>query len=290
MKPSLFAVSILMLTTACGSAADVSSGRAPTTIPLFDSVETTDTTGTDSTDSTVPVSTTGAATSLVSTSSADSSALSSTSEVDATATTSTTSAPTTTTTVDVNAEYCAAYNDLIAMDTTITPGDTDATAVVFAAREAAWIETAALAPAAISTEARIVRDFVSALRQLLADNGNDLGAVLFEAVDLEAELGADVAQIVVEQFGLLQCGSEASDTEQETAVFYASLLDSADRRSVLAELLSTDGALTVDQANCFVASATAEMMFPLTGAPSTAAQDAALGQLLGVCQLSAGGS
>jgi hypothetical protein len=292
VKVRLFAVFIVLLGAAgCGSASDVGSGQVPTTIALLDSVETAAATTVETMlepTTTTTTTTTTAVERLDSSTTTESIASSTTSEVNST--TITTAPPTTTTTVDPNAEYCASYNALAAMDTSITPGDTEATAAVFAAREAAWIQAAALAPASISTEAAIVRDFVSALRQLLAENGNDLGAVLFEAVELEAETGADVAQVIVEQFGLLVCGTETSVPEEQTAVFYAGLLDTDDRRSVLADLLSTDGVLSVDESNCFVAEATAEMMFPLTGAPSTPDQEASLGQLLGVCQLTAGGA
>lgn len=289
MKPRVVAVAVVLLVAVlvsggCSSAADVSSGPAPTTIPLLDIAATT----ADVVIETAPgVSASPDVDGSPSSAIAGSSSSSTTSE--APPATTATSSPTSTT-ADPNAEYCAAYNALAAADTTIEPGDTEATALVFAEREAAWRQTAALAPASISTEALIVRDFVSVLRELLAENGNDLAAVLSEATALEADLGAEVAQVLVEQFGLLACGTETSAPEEETAVFYAGLLDTPDRRSVLAELLSTDFVLSADEADCFVAQATAEMMFPLTGAPSTPDQVAALGQLLGVCQLSAGGS
>ncbi len=212
-------------------------------------------------------------------------------------TSSTTAAPTTKppttsppTTVDPFAPYCASYTQLSEIDTALDPNDPAGIEAVFTSLEAAWIDAASVAPAVIADEVETMRTFIVQLRQLLAANDYDFGAVIAEASELEQELGADTAQILVKQFGYLECDIDPDLPEDETAVFYASLLNTADRRGVLADLLTDDGTFSAAGATCFADRASAEVMFPLVGAPSTDEQEAALSQVLGICQLSKGGS
>lgn len=217
---------------------------------------------------------------------------SSTSGASSTTAAPTTQPPTTSppTTADPFAPFCASYTQLSGIDTALDPNDPAGIEAVFTALEAAWIDAASVAPAVIADEVETTRSFIVQLRQLLAANDYDFGAVIAEASELEQELGADTAQILVKQFGYLNCDIDPDLPADETAVFYASLLTTADRRGVLAELLADDDTFSAAGAKCFADRASAEVMFPLVGAPSTDDQQAALSQVLGICQLSKGGS
>lgn len=250
-------------------------------MPLFDTVEASSTT----TETIEEATTTTIA--VVATSSTSPSSTAS----------STTSAPTTApptssppTTADPFAPYCASYTRLSEIDTALDPNDPEGIEAVFTALESAWLDADSVAPPVISEQVATMSTFIVELRGLLAANDYDFGAVIAQVAELEQDLGADVAQILVDQFGYLQCGIEPEDPDDQTAVFYASLLNTAERRGVLADLLTDDGTFTAKGASCFADRATADVMFPLVGAPATDEQHAALSQILGICQLSKGGS
>ncbi len=178
----------------------------------------------------------------------------------------------------------------MAIDTALDPNDPAGIEAVFAELDAAWADPVALAPSEIGAEVVAMATFISELRALLAANDYDFGAVIGAATELEQELGIDVAQILVDQFAYLECGVEPELPADQTAVFYASLLDTAERRGVLVDLLVEDGTFSIAGATCFADRATADAVFPLVGAPSTADQQAALSQILGICQLTKEGS
>ena len=276
---SLAACGVLLVAASCGAAADVAAGDGPTSIPLLDETSTSSTSLPEETTSTIADVTTTA--SITTTTTAP----------------STTAAPTTTppttsppTTADPFAPYCSSYTTLSEIDTAIDPNDPAGIEAVFTSLEAAWIDARSVAPAVIADEVETMRIFIVQLRQLLAANDYDFGKVLAEASELEQELGVDTAEILVDQFGYLECAIDPDLPEDQTAVFYASLLNTAERRGVLADLLAEDGTFSANGATCFADRATPEVMFPLVGAPSTDDQEAALSQILGICQLSKGGS
>ena len=275
-------VAIALVASACGAANDVAAGDAPTTIPLLDSTEPAIV---DTTDSAEETTTTTAVETTASSADTDDSTTTTSEQA-----TTTTKPATTSTTADPLAPYCTAYNEFASGDASVNPADPDATAAFAAAQEAAWNELAPLAPASIEAEVAVMRDFTSAFRQILQAHDYDLQSAFPELVELEEEMAVAVPRILTIQFGLIECGAEASNPEDELAVFYASLLDTPDRRTVLAELLADGDDFTLEGAMCFVERASVDMMFPLAEAQATSEQAAALNQALGVCQLSGGGS
>ncbi len=278
---------ILLVGASCGAADDVASDEGPTSIPMLDTVDEAST----SSESVAEATTTTEAAVTTTTSPSSTAGVSSTTAAPTTKP-PTTKPPATSpqTTIDPFAPYCSSYTRLSGIDTALNPNDPAGIEAVFTALEAAWIDAESVAPAVIAGEVKTMGTFTVRLRQLLAANDYDLGAVIAEASELEQELGADTAQILVKQFGYLECDIDPDLPADETAVFYASLLNTAERRGVLADLLSENGTFSTAGAACFADRASAEVMFPLVDAPSTDDQEAALSQVLGICQLSKGGS
>ena len=293
----------LLIVAGCGGVADVSSSNGPTTLPLVDATDTdaTDTGGAD---------TDGADTGGAGTDAAAQRGAPSTSEQrEATATPASTTVPlsdpsetgapaSTTQASDstehpisppagpAHGEYCAASASITALGTFVGFGDPAATEDYFTAQDVGWAGAAAVAPEVIASDVARVAAFVSQLLVLLADNEYDIGAVIAEAGALEASSGSDNARIRVDQFSFISCGVEPPSAEQQTAVFYVGLLDTPQRRAVLAELLAAEEIFELIGASCFVEVATPESMFPLAGADSTPEQDTALERVLSSCQLS----
>lgn len=195
---------------------------------------------------------------------------------------------TTTPLVDPNAAFCQAAIEIDELGTFTELDDTEAATIFFNAQADRWATAADAAPPAIAADARTVATFNSEMRTLLAANDFDLFAVFEELTELEASSGSDAARIRVDQFIFANCDVTPPLAEQATAAFYGGLLDSADDRTYLAELLASAEVFPLDGAQCFADRATPEVMHPLVGAPSTVAQDAALSSVLGACQLSIG--
>lgn len=283
----------LLMAAGCGAAADVTTSAGPTTLPLVDtddSVVTIEPSDAPTTESSSPLSTETPPSSTTSTSDPGPTTTEAPpSTTEASSSTAPTVGPTTTLAAPDYAEYCAASASIAALGTFTGFGDPAATEAYFTAQVAAWTEAAALAPAVIDLDVENVASFTSQLLDLLAANDYDITAVIAEAGALEASSGSDEARIVVDQFSFISCEAEPPLAEQQTAVFYVSLLDTPERRAVLAELLAAEEIFDLDGASCFLEAATPESMFPFAGAPSTPGQDASLAAALSSCQLSIGG-
>jgi hypothetical protein len=290
VKPFLIlAWCAVLIASGCGAASDVSTLDGPTTLPLVDAFDTV--VATDPTDATTsePRSPRSSEAADPTTTQPSDDASTTTdgpvSTTEAPSSTTSTVAPITALPTPDYTEYCAASASITALGTFSGFGNPAATEEYFAAQVAAWNEAAALAPAVIASDVANVASFTSQLLDLLADNDYDITAVIAEAAALEASSGSDNAKIVVDQFSFISCEAEPPLAEQQTAVFYVSLLDTAERRAVLAELLAGEEIFDLDGATCFVESVTPTSMFSFTGAPSTPDQDAALVAALDSCGL-----
>lgn len=283
-------IAMTLLATACGAASDVASSGGPDELSLFDSA-TTIVVEVDDGTAEIPSTTTGEI--------PDATPNSTEPGEQATTTTAgpipTTSAPSTTVgggptipVVDPNAEFCQAALAIADLGTFTALDDTEAANTFFNAQVDRWDAAADVAPLSIAADVRTVATFVGDLRTLLAANDFDLFAVFAEISELETTSGSDVARIRANQFIYANCDVAPPLPEQATAVFYISLLDSAENRGVLAEILASAEVFTLDGARCFVDQVTGDAIHPLVGAPATPAQDVALSAVLSACQLSIG--
>ena len=276
-----------LLVSACGAAADVGTS-APNALELIDST----TTAPAEIEEIEDIDASSTTTSVPTTESIEASEETTTTiEVGSTQTTapSTTAASTTTIRpVDPNAAFCQAAIAIDELGVFTSLDDTEAATVFFNTQVDRWDAAASAAPPSIATDAQTVATFHGDLRTLLAANNFDLFAVFEELTELEVNSGSDVARIRVDQFTFANCEVTPPLPEQATAVFYGQLLDSAEDRTFLAELLASAEVFSLDGARCFVDRATPDVMHPLVGAPATAAQDAALSSVLSTCQISIG--
>lgn len=275
---------------ACGAASEVGTQGAPDSLDMFDPSTSTaapeSEPGTDDENDSEPTTT---STSIETTTSDDA--------ADPTTSTTddprdgTTVPPTTASTVpavDPVAAFCGAAGDIVVLGTSVSLDDKEAAAVFFDATASTWAAAADVAPGSISGDVATVATFRSELRDLLAANDYDLFAAFEEATALEVDSGADQALIRSDQFIYANCEITPPTAEQATAVFYGSLLATAEDQTYLAELLASAEVFSLDGANCFVSRASADVMHPLVGAPSTSDQDTALATVLEACQLSIG--
>lgn len=280
-----------LLVSACGAASEVNSA-APDSLNLFD--ETAETVESEpEEESTVDTDAATSSTSARVAPDSTSSSIASTTTTDANSTETTAPSTTaavaaTTTTVDPNADFCQAASAIQALGTSVDLDDVEATSTFFTTQADLWNNAAAVAPAETASDVQTAATFFGDFRDLLAANDFNLFAVFEEVNELQVSSGSDIAQIRTEQFIYANCEIEAPLPEQATAAFYGELLDSAEDRTYLAELLASAEVFTLDEAVCFVDRATPDVMHPLVGAPSTPAQEAALSSVLDTCQLNTG--
>lgn len=282
-------IAMVFLVSACGAASDVASSETPAELNLFelttvvievndDSLGVSSTTAGDIADTTPDSTEPGEQATTTTTATS----------TPATEAPSATGGGPTIPVVDPNAEFCQAAVAIADLGTFVALDDSEAANSFFNAQADRWEAAAGVAPASIAADVTTVATFVGELRTLLAANDFDLFAVFAQVTELESTSGSDIARIRADQFIYANCEVSPPLPEQATAAFYIGLLDSAENRGLLAELLASAELFTLDGARCFVDQVTPDAIHPLVGAPATAAQDDALSAALSTCQLSIG--
>ena len=265
-------LSACVVLSACGAATNVQSADGPTSLALFEPTTTQAALPerAETTTSTVPDP-------------------SSTSAPGAEASSTTTvAAEPTTTAADSNAPFCAAVASILDLGAAVPLDDTEAAAIFFDQQADRWAAAVPVAPLVIAADISSVATFVDGLRKLMVENDYDLFAVFDDATALENQLGSDAARIRSDQFIARTCVIEQRTAVDATAVFYVELLETAEGREMLAEILAVAEVFPLDGASCFVERTSVDAVYPLVGAASTTAQAAALDDVLDACQLTMG--